>query len=113
MDLPELTPEESREIADHQNALLNIRALTALPSGKAFIKYLFKSLGATELPERGLQGVELFEALVFHRAGNTVFKLVSQADPEVAAELLALIEGEKYVDAREPTPNTPSSEPST
>lgn len=96
MDHPDLTDEEIREAIEHRDVLLDIRALLGTPSGKNFIKYLFKNLGASEMPEMGLTGEILMDKLGFLRAGNSIFKLVSEANATEAGKLLALIERDRH-----------------
>ncbi len=84
-----LTEEEIREAIEHRDVLLDIRAILATASGKNFFKYLFKALDVCELPEPGLDNDFLRDQLGFLRSGNAIFKLVSEANPEVAGFLLA------------------------
>lgn len=89
--------EETREAIEHRDVLLDIRVILTTPSGKNFIKYLFKNLGAVELPELGLSGDILMDKLGFLRSGNAIFKLVSEANANEAGQILATIEKERYV----------------
>lgn len=89
-----LSPQELKERIEHRDALLDIQAVLATRSGKAFITYLFKSLDVGELPEQGLEGSILMENLGFLRAGNEVFKLVAEANAEVAGEIFGKIKKE-------------------
>ena len=91
-----MTEQERLEAIKHRDALLNIRAILKYSEGQKFVKYLFESLGVNELPELGLTGELLHERLGLTRAANSVFSLVSQANPVVAASLLSEIERERY-----------------
>jgi hypothetical protein len=96
MDNKELQQQEIRAHIAHAQMLEHIKKVVADPSGRAFIKYLFKELGVAELPEVGLKDDMLHAYLGHLRAGNSIFKIVAQAVPSLAGELLAQIEKEKY-----------------
>jgi hypothetical protein len=93
---PKMSEEDARAAIEHRDALLNVRAVLATSSGREFFKYLFKMFQVTELPDRGLEGPELFDTLGYLRAGNSVFKLVAEADAASAGNLLAQNEKERY-----------------
>lgn len=88
--------QERLEYAKHQDALMNIRGLLQTKEGQKFVKYLFESLGVGELPEIGVTGEMMHERLGLTRAAQSVFSLISQANAEIAARLLAEIEREKH-----------------
>lgn len=88
--------EEIKERIEHRDALLNIRAVITTSSGRAFIKYLIKHLEVAELPDFGLEGDLLREKLGFLRAGQSIFKLISEASHMTAGSILAEVEKEKY-----------------
>lgn len=88
--------EERKEHLEHQEVLLDIRAVLVTKSGKSFFKYLFKHLEIGELPELGMEGNILYDKLGFLRAGNAIFSIVSEASPKIAAEILAENEREKH-----------------
>jgi hypothetical protein len=94
----ELSAEERRMAMEHRDALLNVRAILTTAEGKGFFKYLFKTFDVNELPEVGMEGTFLADRLGFLRAGNSIFKLVAEADAHQAGELLAVVEKERYVD---------------
>jgi len=87
-----------REQAEHQRVLLAIQAVLATKTGKEFIKYLFKSFEVGELPPVGTSGEFLHGHLGFLRAGNSIFKIVSEANPDQAGLILAQIEKERHAD---------------
>lgn len=93
---PEITQEEYAERIEHRDALLDVRAIVSTSAGIRFFKYLFKSLEVNELPELGLEGNLLHEKMGFLRAGNSIWKLVAEANAQVAANLLAENEKESY-----------------
>lgn len=88
--------EERKLHIEHQEILKDLRTVLAMPQGKSFIKYLFKSFNVGEVPSLGMEGNFLHDHLGFLRAGNSIFKIVSEANAEVAGMLLAQIEKEKY-----------------
>lgn len=92
----QLTQEEISERIEHRDALLNIRAILATPAGRGFFKYLFTALEVNELPPLGFDSALLMDKLGFLRAGNSIFKLVAEADAQTAADLLAQNEKERY-----------------
>lgn len=92
----DLSEEERKEAIEHRDMLLDLRAVLATVSGKKVFKYLYKHLGVSELPEFGMTGDLLMDRLGYLRAGNAVFKLVSEADAELSGEILAKVEKEKY-----------------
>lgn len=88
--------EEMKERVEHRNMLLDIQAVLATKQGRSFIKYLLRSFEVGELPQIGLSGDFLMDRLGFLRAGNSIFKIVAEADPAMAGTLLGQIEKEKY-----------------
>lgn len=72
--------------------LLDIQAILATKVGKNFITYLFVNLEVGELPVIGLSGEFLLDRLGFLRAGNSIFKMVAEASPEIAGQILGHIE---------------------
>ena len=95
-DQDQITNEELKERLKHRDALLDIQAVLVTKSGKAFIKYLFESFDVGELPPIGFSGDLLMDRLGFLRAGNAIFKIVAEANPEMAGIILGQIEREKY-----------------
>lgn len=91
-----MTEQERLEELEYRDALLHIKAVLATSSGRQFVKYLFKNLGVTELPELGLTGELMHERLGLTRAALSVFQLISVANSEVAGLLIAEIEKEKH-----------------
>ncbi len=93
---PVISKEEIQERIEHRDVLMHIRAILTTGSGLSFFKYLFKNFDVAELPESGLEGNLLYERIGVLRAGNAIFKLVSEANAEIAANLLAQNEKERY-----------------
>lgn len=89
---------ERQEHLQHQDTLLALNVLLKTKEGKQLFKYLFKNLEVGQFPEQGTDGMFLHDRLGFLRAGNSIYKLVSEADAEIAASLLANIERERYED---------------
>lgn len=92
----EIANEELRERLKHRDVLLDIQAVLATKSGKNFIKYLFESFEVGEMPAIGITGDFLMDRLGFLRAGNSIFKIIAEASPEMAGSILAQVEKEKY-----------------
>lgn len=95
----DLTNEDIKERLAHRDVLLDIQAILSTKSGKNFIKYLFSSFQVGELPVVGISGDYLMDRLGFLRAGNSIFKIVAEANPEIAGQLLGQIEKEKHEQA--------------
>ena len=90
-----LTEEELKERLEHREVLLDIQAVLATKSGKGFIKYLFKNFDVMEAPPMYLSGEMLMDKLGFLRAGNSIYKIVAEANPEIAGAIIGQIEKEK------------------
>jgi len=90
-----LTEQEIKERLEHRDVLLDIQALLATKSGKNFVKYLFKNFEVLEAPPLGLTGEFLADKLGFLRAGNSIYKIIAEASPEIVGVLIAQIEKEK------------------
>lgn len=87
--------EELKEQHEHEQVLLAIRSIIQTPHGRRLFTYLYKNFNVGELPE-GLEGNQLFEYLGFLRAGQSIFKITSEADSEISAQILAQLERKKY-----------------
>lgn len=92
----EYTEEEIKAATEHRDMLLDVRAVLATSSGKNLFKYLFKHFEVAALPEDGLDTDLLHERIGILKAGNSIFKLACEANFEIAAELLAKLEKERY-----------------
>ena len=88
--------QERQEALEHRDVLLAIGSIIKTPAGEKLFKYLFKNFEVAELPDRSVEGNVLHEYLGFLRAGNSIFKLVSEADSVISASILAKIERERY-----------------
>lgn len=93
-----LEKKEHQEHLEHRDVLLAIGVLLKQKEGKQFFRYLFKNLDVACVPDEGLEGNMLHNYLGFLRAGNSIYKLVCEADFEEAALLLSEIERKKYED---------------
>jgi len=93
---PVMTAEEISEAKEHRDMILDLRGVLNTQSGRNVFKYLFKHLEVAELPELGWTGELLSDKLGSLRAGQSIFKLVCEADAEMAGSLLAKVEKEKY-----------------
>lgn len=90
--------KDMREQVEHQNVLLAIASILKTKEGLDLFKYLFKSLDVAQVPPVGMEGKDLHEYLGHLRAGNSIYKLASEADYEVTGKLTAQIERQKYDD---------------
>ena len=92
----EAEEQSVRERAEHHAVLVSLQSVLGTKEGKHFIKYLLKSFDANELPPVGMYGDLLQDKLGFLRAGNSIFKLICQANPDIAGQMIAQVEKEKY-----------------
>jgi hypothetical protein len=90
--------KEREEQLEHRDVLLAIASILKSKEGRQLFKYLFKTLDVTGLPEPGMEAQSLHEYLGFLRAGNSIYKLVCEADSEIAANILSKISRENYDD---------------
>lgn len=88
--------QERQELLEHRDVLLAIASILKLPEGIQIFKYLFKNFDVAELPSRSMEGNILHEYLGFLRAGNSIYKLVCEADFKIAASILSNLERERY-----------------
>lgn len=88
--------ELAKEAMRHRETILAIQDILGTKSGRAFIKYLLESFDVGELPVVGLSGDFLMDRLGFLRAGNSVFKIIAEANPDTAGQIIAQIERERY-----------------
>lgn len=65
-------------------------------SGREFFKYLFNNFEVGELPDIGLPNDFLRDRMGFLRAGVSIFKLVAEANAEMAGTMLAEVEKKRY-----------------
>jgi len=98
MNKQELTEEQMKAAIEHRDMLLDLRSVLASEPGKRVFKYLFKHLLVGDVPELGLEGPILHDRLGSLRTGNAIFKIVAEADWQIAANLLAQKEKEAYAD---------------
>lgn len=91
----ELTQEEQKLAAEHQDVLLAARAIITTKQGRKLFKYLLKSFEVSNPIPRNLDQSELQRYLGFHEAGTSLFKLLSEADSLIASGLLAEIEKDR------------------
>ncbi len=91
-----LSPEEIKESIQRRDLLLHVRAILATASGKEVFKYFFDEFGVGQFPAPGLIEEQLRDELGNLRVGNSIFKLASEADFEIAGNLLAQLEKDRY-----------------
>lgn len=85
-----------QESVEHRDALLSIASILQTKEGEKLFKYLFKNFEVANLPPKGMEDKELHEYLGYLRAGNSVYKLVCEADANIAASILSKLERERY-----------------
>ncbi len=88
--------QEIKLALEHRDMLLDVRAVLGTTSGRNLFKYLFKHFDVAALPEDGLENDLLRERIGVLKAGSAIFKLACEANFEIAAELLAKLEKERY-----------------
>jgi hypothetical protein len=87
---------QRRESIEHRDTLLAIASIIKTDEGRKLFKYFFKNFEVGCLPERGFNNDDLQEYLGFLRAGNSIYKLVCEADSEESARIMAKLERERY-----------------
>lgn len=87
---------ERQERIEHRDALLALASIAKTKEGQKLFRYFFKNFEVSNLPDRGMEEKDLHEYLGFLRAGNSIYKLVCEADPEIAATILSKLERERY-----------------
>ncbi len=92
---------EVQEALEHQQVLNDISSVLNTPTGFRVFNYLFKHFEYGELPPIGLQGDLLMDKLGSLRPGRALFRIVSEAEPRMAAQILSNIEKEKITQERQ------------
>lgn len=87
-----MTEQERLDAIDHQNTLKSIQVVMSMSHGRNFIKYLFKNFCVGDFPPVGLKGDDLLEYMSYLRAGNSIYKIILEATPELAGQLITEIE---------------------
>jgi hypothetical protein len=91
----QIMQKEREERLEYDNNQLAIQTVMARPDGKKLIKYLLKSLDFGGFPPTGLQGNDLIEYVAFLRAGNSIYKMILEAAPELTGQLITDMEKER------------------
>lgn len=92
--------QDRQDALEHHNVHLAIRAILQTPEGITLFSYLYKNLDVMCVPE-DKQGDELHQYLGHLRAGNSIFKLASEANSEQSAKILANLERKRNDDRHE------------
>lgn len=95
-----MTQQDLKDRLEHESILQAIQVVMSSPHGKTFIKYLFKSFNVGDLPYVGCRGEDLLELTSFLRAGNSIYKIVLEASPELTGKLLAEMEKDRADEIR-------------
>lgn len=85
----------SKEQREYQYLLNHIQTLLSTVSGKVFCTYLLKSFDVGEQPHIMMRGEDLLDRVSFLRAGNSIYKLLMAASPDMTGSILATIEKDK------------------
>jgi len=93
--------KDRQEALEHRDVLLAIASILKSSEGIKLFRYFFKSFDVAKLPEQSMEGNILHEYLGFLRAGNSIYKLVCEADFEISASILSKLERERYDDINE------------
>lgn len=88
--------QSRRELLEHRDVLLAIASILKTNEGLQLFKYLFKTFEVAQLPEPDMEDKVLTEYLGFLRAGNSIYKLVCEADFNIAGNILSKLERERY-----------------
>lgn len=91
---------ERKELIEHQQMLNDISMVINTQAGMRVFTYLFKHFEYGELPPIGLSDELLFDKLGSLRPGRALFRIVSEAEPGIAGQILASIEKEKITQER-------------
>lgn len=93
-----MTEQERREAIEHRETLIHLRAVLATDSGREVFKYFMKHFEVGKLPALGIEGSLLMDKIGTLRAGAAIFEILSEANPDIAGNLLAQIERERYAE---------------
>lgn len=99
-EFEEIDPLETKEMREHRELLSHVQTVMSTVSGRFFAKYLMKSFDVGEVPHRMCRGEELIDRTSFLRAGNSIYKLLMEANADLTGQLLATIEKEKIYAAK-------------
>jgi hypothetical protein len=95
--LLEIQQEEERQSRlQHRDVLLAIGVLLQQKEGLTLFKYLFKNLDVVAKPDLNLDEKLLWQQIGFLNAGHSIFELICEADPNIAGQLIAELERERY-----------------
>ena len=88
--------EQFSEAKEHRDMLLNLRAILETKTGRGFFHYLFKHLEVGGLPPLGWKDEILHDKLGSLRAGQALFEITAEANPQVASLILAEVVKENH-----------------
>jgi hypothetical protein len=103
-----MTEQERLDAIDHQNTLKSIQVVMSMGHGRNFIKYLFKNFCVGDYPPVGIKGEDLLEYMSYLRAGNSIYKIVLEAAPDLTGQLITEIEKGRQDAERKPYVNESS-----
>lgn len=88
--------EENRAAMEHRDVLLATRSVLMSSSGKVLFRYFFKHFDVAQPIPMGFSDEQLREYIGLQRAGNSIFKIASEANFQLAGALLSEVEKERY-----------------
>ena len=80
------------EAKKHQEVKTAIAVLLSQKHGRTFIEYLFENFFVNEAAPKGLSDRDLVDYTSMLRVGNSIFKIVLEAEPTLTGQLIATIE---------------------
>lgn len=95
MSPEELIQQDLKDRLEHREVLQAIDAISRTGPGMTFLTYLFKSFDVGTIPPIGVDGTFLHRELGRLDAGNSIFKIVSEANEMIAAGILAKIQKDR------------------
>lgn len=109
MTAEQMIQQELEAAQEHQNVINSIGIMMSNSHGKRFVKYLLKSFDFGGFPPTGLRGDDLLEYTAFLRAGNSVYKMILEAAPELTGQLVTEMEKERQSENRKISKNESSN----
>lgn len=105
----EITEQERMMALEHKNTLESISVVMSTKHGRNFVKYLFNNFSVGDYPPVGLSGDSLLEYMSYLRAGNSIYKIVLEACPDLTGQLLTQIEKDRQDAQNKPTEDESSN----
>lgn len=84
--------QELEESNKYEEVKKSIAVLLSSKHGRNFIEYLFENFMVGEAAPKGLNDRDLIDYTSMLRVGNSIYKLVLEAEPTLTGQLIATIE---------------------